>query len=137
MILSIIAVAVDFADLAVIDLSKGSAPEGQAELVQQVRKALSEVGFFYVINHGYTPSETARIFDIASLTFDQISDEEKKENARKDQAVYRGYKLRKEWLIPVTILYSQPIGGLEILSEDNKWRWIKHIDNAIVRNFTY
>lgn len=32
----------------------------------------------------------------------------------------------------VTILYSQPIGGLQILSPDNKWRWIKHIDNALV-----
>ncbi len=31
----------------------------------------------------------------------------------------------------VTILYSQPIGGLQILSSDNKWRWIKHIDNAL------
>ncbi|KAF7439778.1 hypothetical protein PC9H_000114 [Pleurotus ostreatus] len=229
----------DFADLAVIDLSKASTLEGQAELVQQTRKALSEVGFFYVVNHGYSPSQTARIFDIANLAFDQVSDEEKKEYARKDQAVYQGYKLRKEWVIDagvrdeiehysihrnvvaqehpavlrpfipelaaftrqnhyqvlhpilrllakglelpedtftkmhgfdapgyssmrfqkyhpradadevlaknvwlkghtdigtVTILYSQPIGGLQILSPDNKWRWIKHVDNALVVN---
>lgn len=37
----------------------------------------------------------------------------------------------------VTILYSQPIGGLQILSKDDKWRWIKHIDNAIVSNLSY
>ncbi|KAF9487097.1 hypothetical protein BDN71DRAFT_1514298 [Pleurotus eryngii] len=89
----------DFADLAVIDLSKTSTSEGQSELVRQIRKALSEVGFFYVINHGYTPSQTARVFDIASLTFDQVSDEEKREYAQKDEAVYQGYKLRKEWVI--------------------------------------
>lgn len=57
MTLSLVTAAVDFADLTVIDLSKASTPEGQAELVEQVRKALSEVGFFYVINHGYTPSQ--------------------------------------------------------------------------------
>ena len=33
----------------------------------------------------------------------------------------------------VTILYSQPISALQILSPDGKWRWVKHIDNALVR----
>ncbi|KAL4262435.1 iron/ascorbate-dependent oxidoreductase family protein [Pleurotus pulmonarius] len=229
----------DFADLAVIDLSKLSTPEGQSELVQQLRRALLEVGFFYVINHGYTPSQTARIFDIANLSFNQISNEEKKKYAQKDEAIYQGYKIKHQWVINsgvydeieqyavnhngavhehppalrpfvpeltafarqnhyqvlrpilrllskslelpehtfvrmhdfstdgtsptrfiqyyprpeaheiltknvwlkghtdfgnVTILYSQPIGGLQILSSDNKWRWIKHIDNALVVN---
>ncbi|KAM5546254.1 hypothetical protein V8D89_000380 [Ganoderma adspersum] len=34
----------------------------------------------------------------------------------------------------VTILYSQPVAALQILSPDGKWRWIKHIDNALVVN---
>ncbi|EJF59958.1 Clavaminate synthase-like protein [Dichomitus squalens] len=34
----------------------------------------------------------------------------------------------------VTILYSQPIAALQIQSPDTKWRWIKHIDNALVVN---
>ncbi|KAI1787047.1 Clavaminate synthase-like protein [Ganoderma leucocontextum] len=34
----------------------------------------------------------------------------------------------------VTILYSQPIAALQILSPDGKWRWVKHIDNALVIN---
>jgi isopenicillin N synthase-like dioxygenase len=33
----------------------------------------------------------------------------------------------------VTILWSQPVGGLQILSPDGKWRWVRHIDNALVR----
>ena len=33
----------------------------------------------------------------------------------------------------VTILWSQPIASLQILSPDGKWRYIKHIDNALVR----
>ncbi|TBU57629.1 Clavaminate synthase-like protein [Dichomitus squalens] len=34
----------------------------------------------------------------------------------------------------VTILYSQPISALQIQSPDHKWRWVKHIDNALVVN---
>ncbi|KAG6816818.1 hypothetical protein H0H87_002661 [Tephrocybe sp. NHM501043] len=34
----------------------------------------------------------------------------------------------------VTILWSQPIGGLQILSLDGKWRWVRHIENALVVN---
>ena len=33
----------------------------------------------------------------------------------------------------VTILWSQPVSGLQILSPDGKWRWVRHIDNALVR----
>jgi isopenicillin N synthase-like dioxygenase len=32
----------------------------------------------------------------------------------------------------VTILWSQPIGGLQILSLDGVWRWVRHMDNALV-----
>lgn len=32
----------------------------------------------------------------------------------------------------VTILWSQPVASLQILSPDGKWRYIKHIDNGIV-----
>ncbi|TBU25810.1 Clavaminate synthase-like protein [Dichomitus squalens] len=34
----------------------------------------------------------------------------------------------------VTILYSQPVSALQILSPDGKWRWVKHMDNALVVN---
>ncbi|KAI0943093.1 hypothetical protein AcV7_002333 [Taiwanofungus camphoratus] len=34
----------------------------------------------------------------------------------------------------VTILWSQPVAALQILSPDGNWRWIKHIDNALVIN---
>ncbi|CCM03603.1 uncharacterized protein FIBRA_05741 [Fibroporia radiculosa] len=32
----------------------------------------------------------------------------------------------------VTILWSQPVAALQILSPDGRWRWIRHIDNALV-----
>lgn len=34
----------------------------------------------------------------------------------------------------ITILWSQPVTGLQILSDDGKWRWIRHIDNALIIN---
>jgi isopenicillin N synthase-like dioxygenase len=33
----------------------------------------------------------------------------------------------------ITILYSQPVAALQILTKENTWKWVKHIDNAIVR----
>ena len=34
----------------------------------------------------------------------------------------------------VTILYSQPIAALQILAKDCSWKWVRHIENALVRN---
>ncbi|KAI0752492.1 Clavaminate synthase-like protein [Daedaleopsis nitida] len=34
----------------------------------------------------------------------------------------------------ITILWSQPISGLQVMSPDGKWRWVRHIDNALVIN---
>ncbi|EIW52052.1 Clavaminate synthase-like protein [Trametes versicolor FP-101664 SS1] len=34
----------------------------------------------------------------------------------------------------ITILWSQPVSALQILSPDGKWRWVKHIPNALVVN---
>ncbi|KAJ3793878.1 Clavaminate synthase-like protein [Lentinula aff. detonsa] len=34
----------------------------------------------------------------------------------------------------ITLLYSQPVSALQILARDGTWKWIKHIENAIVVN---
>ncbi|KAH9944883.1 Clavaminate synthase-like protein [Amylocystis lapponica] len=230
----------DYADLTIVDLAKAATPEGRAELAVQVRDAMTTQGFFYVINHGYTQTQTDRTFDIADIPFSQVSDEEKRVyNANiKATGSYQGYKLRQYWhldggvhdqvenynlnrditkkqhpkelrpLLPeieafgkfnhlqvlhpvlrllalglelpedtfvnyhgysavgetasfqcsyprsedeetktknvwlkghtdfgtVSILWSQPVAALQILSPDGQWRWIKHIDNALVIN---
>ena len=54
-------IIVDFADLAVIDLSKFSTPEGRAELATTVRDAMRTNGFFYVINHGMSPEQVCQL----------------------------------------------------------------------------
>lgn len=32
----------------------------------------------------------------------------------------------------MTLLWSQPVAALQILSPDGKWRWVKHVENGIV-----
>jgi len=34
----------------------------------------------------------------------------------------------------ISILWSQPVSALQVMSPDGKWRWVKHIDNAVVIN---
>ncbi len=37
----------------------------------------------------------------------------------------------------ITILYSQPVAALQIFTPENNWKWVKHIDNALVRLSTF
>jgi len=48
---------VEYADLAVIDLSNIDTVEGRTRLAAQVARAMTTQGFFYAINHGYTPEQ--------------------------------------------------------------------------------
>ncbi|KAJ7118451.1 Clavaminate synthase-like protein [Mycena crocata] len=231
----------EYADLAIIDLAKATDAQGRAELVAQVGEAMKTQGFFYVVNHGYTASQTERMFDIADVPFSGVTPEDKQRYAgqMKETGSYQGYKPRQYWhidngvhdqlehyninrdvtkrqhpeplrpfldeieafarhthfnvLYPVlrllalglelpedelvklhgfssvgetyvrfmkyyprsqeeelktknvwlkghtdfgtiTVLYSQPVSALQILGQDGKWRWIKHIKNALVIN---
>ncbi|KAJ3992147.1 Clavaminate synthase-like protein [Lentinula boryana] len=89
----------DWAELAIIDLSKANTPEGRKALAEEVVQAMNTQGFFYVINHGYTLEQTRRMFAIASSTFDDVDSEEKKIYMGKSPAVYEGYKPRQTWQI--------------------------------------
>ncbi|KAJ7933067.1 Clavaminate synthase-like protein [Mycena leptocephala] len=229
----------EYADLAIIDLSKAETEAGRKALAAEVVQAMTTHGFFYVVNHGYTQEQTTRVFSIANVTFDNVDDEEKKTYTGQSGSVYEGYKPRQTWKIQdgvqdqiehyninrnvrkrehpqalrpyldeiqafahhnhfnilhpilrllalglelpedtlvnqhqfdavgetsarfmkyfprsedeeqrtkqvwlkghtdigsVTILWSQPIGGLQILSLDGVWRWVRHMDNALVIN---
>ncbi|KAJ7915162.1 hypothetical protein B0H13DRAFT_1610781 [Mycena leptocephala] len=231
----------DYADLAIIDLSKAQDVQGRAELAAQVSEAMQTHGFFYVVNHGYTSSQTERMFDIADVPFSSVeSDEKRMYTAKmKETGSYQGYKPRQYWHLDngvhdqvehynlnhdvtmrqhpeairpflgeidafarhthfdvlhpilrllalglelpedalvnlhgfssvgetyvrfmkyyprsqteelktknvwlkghtdfgtITVLYSQPVAALQILGQDGKWRWIKHIENALVIN---
>ena len=106
-----------YADLAIIDISKAETEEGRAALAGEVREALLNHGFFYVVNHGYSQAQvrqfscimwmvyliltqTARMFDIADTSFSAVSDSEKQIYAgtMKQTGSYQGYKLRQYWV---------------------------------------
>lgn len=61
---------VEYADLAIIDLSQSTTAEGRKQLASQVTQAMRTHGFFYVINHGYTPEQVTEIGSIAGLPSD-------------------------------------------------------------------
>ncbi|KAF4579728.1 hypothetical protein EYR40_000094 [Pleurotus pulmonarius] len=90
---------IEYADLAIIDISKAATPEGRAELAITVREAMTNVGFFYVINHGYDQAQVDRMTDIADVFFSGVSQGEKKsyEGTMKTTGSYQGYKLRNYW----------------------------------------
>lgn len=52
---------VDWADLAVVDMSNAHSPEGRRQLTKQVHDAIKNEGFLYVVNHGI-PAEQVRQF---------------------------------------------------------------------------
>ncbi|KAJ7691339.1 hypothetical protein B0H17DRAFT_1159825 [Mycena rosella] len=91
----------EYADLAVIDLSKAKTEAGRKALATDVVNAMATHGFFYVINHGYTQEQasTTRVFSIANVTFDDVNEEEKKAHTGQSGAVYEGYKPRQTWRI--------------------------------------
>ncbi len=49
----------DYADLPIIDLASAATVEGRIALAVQARDAMTDHGFFYVINHGYTPEQVS------------------------------------------------------------------------------
>jgi len=54
------ALTVQYADLAIIDISKADTEEGRAALAIEVREALHDHGFFYVVNHGYSQAQVIK-----------------------------------------------------------------------------
>jgi isopenicillin N synthase-like dioxygenase len=134
---------VDYADLAIIDISKADTEEGRAALAIEVREALLDYGFFYVVNHGYSQdqvrqffdivwiiniitTQTDRIFDIADLPFSAVSDSEKKIYAgtMKQSGSYQGYKLRQYWVRGRRVTHHMSVW----FTQGNR---IQHIDAGV------
>jgi soluble P-type ATPase len=62
--------SLDFAPLAALDLSKvkdWSKSEGKEELVKDLRRAIEEVGFFYVVGHGIKDLDVRRQLALGEL----------------------------------------------------------------------
>lgn len=95
----------EYADLAIIDISKADTEEGCAALAIELREALLSHGFFYVTNHGYSQDQTDRMFDIADVPFSTVTDGEKQiyASTRKQTGSTQGY---------ISLQYTDVDGGL-------------------------
>ncbi|KAF5352049.1 hypothetical protein D9758_009407 [Tetrapyrgos nigripes] len=95
----------DYADLPVIDLSKADTPAGRADLATEVCEAMTTQRFFYVINHGYSPAQTERMFDIGNALFTQVSDEDKRQpeymSSLRTNGSFQGYKPRQTFALSI------------------------------------
>jgi isopenicillin N synthase-like dioxygenase len=34
----------------------------------------------------------------------------------------------------ITVLYSQPVAALQIMTREGQWKWVRHIENALIIN---
>lgn len=109
---------VQYADLAIVDLSKAATAEGRAELAVELREALTSHGFCYIINHGYTQAQVKdvssivsfaysyfqvqneRMFDIADIPMSGVPEDEKRAYTgdSKKTGIFQGYKPRQYWV---------------------------------------
>lgn len=56
----------NYAPLSVVDLSKWDRPNGKEELVNDLRVAIEDVGFLFVVGHGIEDDEVLRQLSIGS-----------------------------------------------------------------------
>ncbi|KAH6661814.1 putative 1-aminocyclopropane-1-carboxylate oxidase [Plectosphaerella plurivora] len=138
----------DWADLATLDFSKFDRPGGKQELAEELTRAISEVGFFYVINHGLTSRDIDTQFALAKSTL-SLSDEAKAPyRAALEVGDYNGWKPAgtrdlipgvkdnfEIYNIPKFILEHQGRAHPEVLRRhlSEIERFSRHIHDEIVR----
>ncbi|KAJ6567007.1 hypothetical protein B0H19DRAFT_1139129 [Mycena capillaripes] len=88
-----------WADILTVDLSRYDT--NWEELVEIVSTALERDGFFYVVGHGLSAETLSRQFDLAQLTFEGVSTEEKEMHRAPiaEEGSFIGYKLQNYWEI--------------------------------------
>ncbi|GAM34126.1 1-aminocyclopropane-1-carboxylate oxidase [Talaromyces pinophilus] len=82
----------DWADLATLDLSKFDQPGGKQELATQFRKAMEDIGFFYVKNHGLSSTDIDTQFALAKSVLSLSTEEKQPYRAALEQGDYNGWK---------------------------------------------
>ncbi|KAJ3550209.1 hypothetical protein NM208_g95 [Fusarium decemcellulare] len=82
----------DWADLVTLDLSKFDRPGGKQELAAEFSRAIEEVGFFYVTNHGLSKEDIDTQFALASSVLSQSYEEKLPYRAALEQGDYNGWK---------------------------------------------
>lgn len=79
-----------FTSIPIIDLSLSSSPSTTPALLSQLRHALTEVGFLYIVNHG-VPADAVEDVVNALPTLFALSSEDKDEIALRNSPHFLGY----------------------------------------------
>ncbi len=88
----------DYAELTNIDLSLFDTEEGKLKLVETIRHALTDVGFWIVTGTGFTEEEIERQFAIGQAFYDQPLEERNSNKADLANGGYFGYRgVRAGW----------------------------------------
>lgn len=82
----------NWADLITVDLSKFDQPNGKCELADQLKHAISTVGFFYVTNFGLSEGEVDEQFAIAKDLFDLPQSEKQQYRVDPTKQGFFGWK---------------------------------------------
>ncbi|KAH8881783.1 putative 1-aminocyclopropane-1-carboxylate oxidase [Thozetella sp. PMI_491] len=82
----------DWADLVTLDLSKFDQPGGKEELATVLARALEEIGFFYVSNHGLTREDVDTQFALAQSVLALRDEDKAPYRAALEAGDYNGWK---------------------------------------------
>ncbi|KAI0089600.1 Clavaminate synthase-like protein [Irpex rosettiformis] len=116
---------------------------------EALRPYLPEIGDFARHNHGILHTILRLLAIGLELPEDTFVNQHKWESASETYVRFMKYyprtaedeeKAQQVWLKghtdigSITILWSQPVSALQILSPDGQWKWLRHVDNALVVN---
>lgn len=79
-----------FSSIPVIDLSLSSSPTSHGVLLEQLRHAVTCIGFLYISNHGVSEAVINDLVDAMRVLF-HISDQEKEEIGLSNSPHFLGY----------------------------------------------
>ncbi|KAF6837167.1 2OG-Fe(II) oxygenase superfamily protein [Colletotrichum plurivorum] len=82
----------DWAEFVTLDLSQFDAPGGKQKLATQLRDAVHQIGFFYVINYGLDQDVVDEQFAIGKALFALPLEEKMKHVADIEGGSYNGYR---------------------------------------------
>ena len=82
----------DWASLVTLDMSQFDAPGGKQSLASQLKDAVHNVGFFYIINFGVPQEEIDEQFAIGKKIFALSEEEKLKYRADLEHGNYKGYR---------------------------------------------
>ncbi|TIA00806.1 hypothetical protein D6C82_04306 [Aureobasidium pullulans] len=98
--------AMEYADLDALDISRLNDPQGKQELASQVLSFVNKNGFFYVKGHGLTGDQIKRQYSIGRELFNLPLEEKLRCIANTEAGDFRGYKPRSTVLLPLLRLFA-------------------------------